>query len=115
MTTVLSVRGRADLDARAVGDDLWVEAADLEGALGWELKPEGLCQGEVCVPIPPAKASHMLDGDQVNAAAFWRHLGQPVVRTDDGSHWYLGEGAAARRQQLESLQAPDFTLPDKDG
>ena len=113
--TLLSERGRADVEGRAVGDDLWLSSGDLEQALGWTLKPEGLCQGDVCVPVPPARAAEFVSGRDVNVAAFWRHLAKPVVRADDGGHWYFGEGAAERRRQLESLEAPDFTLPDLDG
>jgi hypothetical protein len=115
MITVLSDRGRFDVEGRASGDDLWVGTGDLERATGWQHKPEGLCQGDVCVPIPPSLAADLLADGEVNVATFWRHLGQPVVHTGDGGHWYLGEGAATRREQLESLRAPDFTLPDVDG
>jgi cytochrome oxidase Cu insertion factor (SCO1/SenC/PrrC family) len=45
----------------------------------------------------------------------WRHSGQPVVHDAAGENWVLGTGAAQRRAALESLEAPDFTLPDLDG
>jgi len=115
MITVLSDRGRVEVEGRASGEDLWVGEGDLERATGWQHKPEGLCQGDVCVPVPPSLASDLVADGEVNVAAFWRHLGQPVVRSGDRGHWYLGEGAATRREQLESLQAPDFTLPDVEG
>ena len=115
MITILSDRGRADVEAHADGEDLWVDAGDLERATGWQHKPEGLCQGDVCVPIPASLSADLLADGDVNVAAFWRHLGQPVVHSSDGVHWYLGEGAAIRREQLASLEAPDFTLPDVKG
>ena len=43
--------------AKAEGDNLWLSAADLTQASGWELKPEGACLRDVCVPIPPARES----------------------------------------------------------
>jgi hypothetical protein len=35
----------------------------------------------------------------------------------DAAHgvWSIGEAAPARRAAMESLEAPDFTLPDLDG
>jgi hypothetical protein len=113
--TVLTSGGRHQLEGRSDGDDLWMSPADLEAISGWSLKPEGFCRDEVCVPVPAGAESSFVAGADVNAARLWRHLGHPAVHTADGSHWYLGEGAAVRRAQLEGLEAPDFTLPDLDG
>jgi len=113
--TILSERGQAEVDAATSSEDLWLSAVHLDVATGWTFKPEGFCRGDVCVPVPAARASSFVDGDRVNVAALWRHLGQPVVHSDDTKHWYLGEGAAERGHQLASLDAPDFTLPDLDG
>jgi hypothetical protein len=103
--------------AKAEDDNLWLSRADLTRASGWELKPEGACLADVCVPIPPAReAEFVRDGGQsFNLAAFARHLGQPVVHDDKNGVWYFGEAAATRRASLASLEAPDFELPDLDG
>ena len=103
--------------AKAEGDNLWLTDADLTRASGWELKPEGACIGDVCVPIPPARASEFVrDGGRAfNLAALAGHLGQPVVHDDTNGAWYFGEAAAKRRATLASLEAPDFALPDLDG
>jgi hypothetical protein len=101
----------------ADGDNLWLSKADLTRASGWELKPEGACIGDVCVPIPPARATEFVrdNGGAFNLAALARHLGEPVVHDDINRVWYFGEAAAARRATLASLEAPDFELPDLDG
>src|ERR1700680_4883808 len=39
--------------ASAQGDNLWLSLDDLRRSTGWELKPEGVCQGDLCLPIPP--------------------------------------------------------------
>jgi hypothetical protein len=103
--------------AKAEGDNLWLSSADLTTASGWELKPEGACMGDVCIPIPPARAAEFVrdNGRSFNLAALARHLGQPVVHDDKNGAWYFGEAASTRRATLASLQAPDFELPDLDG
>jgi len=101
--------------AQPQGDDLWMPLGELRAAAGWELKPEGLCRDERCVPIPPAQRDRFLRGDMVNLAALARRLGQPVVHDDPHAVWFFGESADARRTALASLKAPDFTLPDLDG
>ena len=57
----------------------------------------------------------MVDGDFINASGLWGSLGRPVVRDSGAKTWMIGEAAADRTRDLESLQAPDFTLPDITG
>ncbi len=82
-------------------------------ALGWEAKPEGLCQGDVCVPT--AHAPGLLTADGVDLAAFAALLGRPLALDADEGAACLGAAAADRARRLASLEAPDFTLPDLDG
>jgi len=102
-------------DARAEGERLWLFPAELEAATGWSSRPEGLCRGSACVPIPPGREREFVRDNQIDAAAFWRHLGQPLAHSADGRTWVLGTAAADRAAALRSLQAPDFTLPDRTG
>ena len=101
--------------AQAEGNDLWMSKRDLQDAAGWELKEQGLCRDERCVPIPPARREQFLRGDQVNLAALARQLGQTIVHDDAHALWFFGESADARRNSLASLKAPDFTLSDMSG
>jgi hypothetical protein len=102
-------------DARAEGERLWLSPAELEAATGWSWRPEGFCRGSVCVPVPAGREREFLRGEQIDVAALWRHLGQPVVHSADGRAWVLGTAAAEREAALRSLQAPDFALPDRSG
>lgn len=116
MTTILSDQGRAEAaSARSEGEALWLAAEALESATGWTLKPEGLCRGPVCVPVPAQDAATYVKDGAVNIAAFWRRLDKPVVASEAGDIWVLGEAAADRAAALESLQAPDFALTDLAG
>jgi hypothetical protein len=101
--------------ARAQGDDLWINARELEAATGWSLKPEGLCRGDVCVPVPRGSDADHVTGDTVNIAAFWRRMGNPIVHDAAADVWVLGTSAANRSASLRSLEAPDFALPDLTG
>lgn len=103
--------------AAAEGDNLWLDSRDLTKATGWELKPEGACKGDICIPIPPAReAEFVRDGRRTfNLAAFARLRGQPVLHDDKNGVWFFGEAADARRATMASLEAPDFELPDLDG
>ena len=116
MTTLLTETGEHALPgARAEGERLWLSPADLEAATGWSSRPEGLCQGSVCVPIPAGRERDFQRDGRIDVAAFWRHLGKPLAHGADGAAWVLGAGAADRAASLRSLAAPDFTLPDRDG
>jgi hypothetical protein len=103
MAIVLSDAGETTVDAV---DGLWLSGPDAERATGWMLKPEGMCQDDLCAPTV------VRDG-RVDVAAFWSSLGRPVARAADV--WALGAGAEQRNDALAGLMAPDFTLPDVDG
>ena len=96
-------------------DELWIGAADLERATGWTLKPEGLCRNEACMVVAPSDREHLVEGEAVCASGLWGTLGRPVLHDERHSVWMLGEAAADRSRILESLEAPDFTLPDITG
>ena len=48
--TVISDETRV-VDADVSDGRILLDVAQLPGALGWELKPEGLCRDDVCVPV----------------------------------------------------------------
>jgi hypothetical protein len=77
---------------------------------GWDPKPEGMCQGDVCVPAPGARAS---DGTiDIDIAA--RALGMPLVRDDETGIAALGPASLTGRA-LTTAVAPDPELHTFDG
>ncbi len=94
---------------------LWLSPDELAAATGWQLKPEGFCKDDVCVPLSPGQMPNLVRGDKVNADGFWRRLGHPVTHDAAAEIWVFGTGAAQRSSALTSLQAPDFALPDLEG
>jgi hypothetical protein len=77
------------------------------------LKPEGLCQGSLCVPV--RSAPDLANAEGIDLAALARILGRPLALDLDERAAYLGASASDRGAQLATLQAPDFTLPDLSG
>jgi hypothetical protein len=110
--TVLADDARP-VEAELVDGTAQIAPDDLGAATGWDLKPEGLCQGPVCVPVPDQP--RLFRGDRVDLAAVAEALDRPFVLDPEAGVAALGEPRAARRLARESLQAPPFTLPDLDG
>jgi hypothetical protein len=106
---------------RAVAETnaLWLETGELKRLAGWELKPEGICRGDLCVPIPPGAATNFTskrDGaTYLNFTALADLMGKPWAGDSTHRVWYFGAEAAERGNALKSLRAPDFELPDLDG
>jgi hypothetical protein len=131
MTEVLAAGRRLSTSAKPEhsADELWLSTAELHELTGWKLEEEGLCKGGACVPLagfgsssgggsgptPEPGADSIVQGDTVNASALWGRLGRPILHDAAHETWVLGEAAEDRARELESLEAPDFTLPDIEG
>jgi len=111
--TIIDGHEERAVDAKLRGDSVRIPPEQLASALGWKLKPEGLCQGDVCVPVRDRDA--LVDGDGVDLAGFAGLLGRPLALELDENTAALGTSCAERRRDLASLEAPDFTLPDLAG
>ena len=116
MITILNEQLETKLpEAKASGDSLWLDREDIERAVGWTWKPEGLCQGDTCIPLPGGQSAALVKDNLLDIAAVWRHMGNPVVHDKDSSTWVFGAGSSVRTNALATLEAPDFALPDLNG
>ena len=96
----------------AEGDRVLLDAASVTELTGWALKPEGLCHGDVCVPVRDPELSV---GGALDAARLADALQRPAVIDPVAGVVALGERSAERRGPIESGLAPDFTLPQLEG
>ena len=87
---------------------LQISKHEFEAGTGWTLKPEGACQGHVCIPLSkPA-------GDVIDVAQVAKDMAMPLVAAPEFGLWALGPACIGSRA-LASAQAPDLRLPDLDG
>lgn len=96
---------------------LWLAAETFAAATGFELKPEGLCQAAICIPLP-ADGSWVREENeqlQLDLGAFADHLGRALVLDPALDLWSLSDAASGQGVADALGMAPDFALPDLDG
>ncbi len=105
--------------AAMTGEDLWLTLADLAVATEWEMKPEGICRGELCVPMPEERAHSLVRGQGAdtwfNLTEFARHIEQGYAHDAAHGVWCFGDPAWEWKSRLATRMAPDFTLADLQG
>jgi hypothetical protein len=112
MPVVIYGNSEVEVDgARWRDGDVWVPVGDLPAATGWELRTEGVCAGDACIPAPPG--ADWADGEAFNLSAFARHVG--VAEAADPGQEVVAFVPDDRPAPGATTLAPDFTLPDLDG
>jgi len=112
MAVVIYGDNEVEVDgARWRDGDVWLPVAALLATTGWEVKPEGVCAGDTCVPLPAGAA--WCEEEAFNLSAFARHVG--VAEAADAGEAVVAFMPADERAGVASVEAPDFTLPDLDG
>lgn len=86
------------------------DVAELAAGTGWEVKPEGACKEERCVPLPDAARA---SGGRVDVTAFAERLNMALVHDDARGLHALGPEGGGRA--LTSARMPDLELPDRHG
>ena len=114
MTEATVVTDEARTVAAVVdGDRLLIAAESLPDALGWELKPEGLCRENVCVPVRDRDA--LLVKGRLDLGAVATALGRLAVVDATAGIAAIALPTEGRRSALREHHAPAFTLADLDG
>jgi hypothetical protein len=86
-------------------DRLDIDAGTFEAGTGWQIKPEGACKGDVCVPLD--RSAGAANGFDLTSTA--DRLGMAIVA--DGGLWSIGPESLGGRS-LTTAEAPELTLPD---
>ena len=102
---------RTGTDPTHAADALWIRKADLPRVNGFELKPQGACRADLCIPI----AKNLTRGEFFNLTAFAKKAGQSVVAEPTARVWSFGEMQALGGGLADSRIAPDFEVPDRLG
>ncbi len=84
-----------------------IDAGAFEAATGWQIKPEGACKGDVCVPLD--RSGGAADGFDLMATA--DRLGMAIVADADAGLWSIGPESLGGRS-LTTATAPELSLPD---
>ena len=111
-TLTLLHDGRADTIDVADLARPTISPEHLESVLGWKLRPEGLCRGLVCVPVDQ---DALAGDDGLDLRVLADSLRRPLVADGKYAVASLGASHHDRGEALDSLEAPDFTLPDLEG
>ena len=105
--------GKASVEVAAKFGEFAISIDDFARATGWQLKPQGLCIDEICVPV--REANRLTDGTSIDLVEFARATQQNIVFDRQRQVAALGESADSRSDSMSSLLAPDFKLPDIHG
>jgi hypothetical protein len=111
--TLLHPHGRADVEATTDGDRVLLSPDAIRDSIGWELKDEGLCRGDDCVPV--SDRASLVRAQGLDLAALAGTLGLPLAVDAEAGVAAIGTTHTDRAARLASGEAPDFELPDLDG
>ena len=86
---------------------------DFASVTGWQLKPEGLCFADTCVPVTDSSA--LTNSTHIDLVEFALVTNQNIVVDQKHKIAALGERADSRSDAMATLVAPEFRLPDIHG
>ena len=89
-------------------EQLDVDPGVLARETGWEIKPEGACRGDRCVPL-----GHDAGAQTFDVRLLAEKLSMPLVHDEGHGIWALGPEGGGRF--LDTAEMPEVTLPDLDG
>ena len=115
MASFTFVQSGHSTDVEATIDDsgVWMDATAIKQAIGWELKPQGLCQLDVCIPV--SRHPGLVQDGAVELSKLAEILNRPLAIATGEQAAYLAPPQMHVNQTHPTRNAPDFQLPDLDG
>lgn len=114
-TTVLYQGKAVTLSETGPGPGLLIRPQDLADVNGFELKPEGACYAEMCIPTSDRLLVERGGQTWFDLTAFADLLEQPWVADEGASVWSFAEIPAKRESMLVDAMAPEFEIEDRQG
>ena len=87
---------------------LQITRDEFEVGTGWQLKAEGACKGDICIPLPAGNE------ETINVSAVAEAMQMPLAGEPEKGIWSLGPPSIGSRT-LVTAKAPELDLPDLDG
>lgn len=88
-------------------ETLEITPQQLQQQTGWEIKPQGACKGEICIPLP---ANVTMQAGLIDVQLLANKLRMPLIQDETAGLWALGPVYGGKA--LTTAEAPDFELPD---
>jgi hypothetical protein len=92
-------------------ESLQLTPDQFEAATGWAIKPEGACQDDVCVALPPLERDSI---GRIDARVVADRLGMPIAHDEAHGLWALGPRSGDRKV-LDRALVPELVLQEFDG
>src|SRR6266850_5109430 len=102
MLTLIDGDRRHAIGAQIADGGVRVDPADIEGAIGWKLAPEGLCRGSVCIPVRDRDS--LVRSGGLDLEVFAALLDRPLALDAAERAAALGESARDRTSALHTLE-----------
>ena len=113
--TVLYQGRNVTLSEVGDGNSLLIKPQDLGRINGFELKLEGACYADMCIPLDD-ELLLTREGEQwFDLTAFADLLGQPYVADINARVWSFAEIPSRRQDMMVDAMAPDFEVTDREG
>jgi hypothetical protein len=113
--TILYQGKAVTLSQTGRGPGLLIRPEDLGRVNGFEVKPEGVCFDDMCIPMNDKLLVEQNGSQWFDLTAFADLLGQSYVADIESRVWSFAEIPAKRERRLLEAMAPEFEVKDRQG